>query len=307
MEDAQGNIELVVFPRAWDQYAHLVTIDKVLLVEGKVDAESGDPKLLVDRITPVDNPPEPVAVYETGRSSAQPGSQPESPAGRRTAPAAVPAAVEEDPFSDVPPPPTPDDWDLLPPPVDFPDTEAWPVSPDMPALPAAPAASRPAHRAANAPGVEKAVEAEHAGLAHAAGASTTAPSAERGLAPYADERTVEGYAFTSPEASLVLPPFIVSPATVQTQAQAGDDPRMVTITLRSTGDREKDVRRLRCIHGALRSCPGRDRFAFLVFESGKRYLLEFPNETTGVGSELIGKLIKFAGEENIRIDPLKIQ
>jgi len=184
----------------------------------------------------------------------------------------------------------------------------------LPARPATPAAARPA----NAPPVEKVAAAEHSVAANSAvpasSAGTpmsTAPSPERRSAPptgpYADERTSEGYAFSPPDASLVLPPFIVSPASVQTQAIAGDEPRMVTITLRSTGDRERDVRRLRCIHGALQSCPGRDRFAFLVFESGKRYLLEFPNETTGVGSELIGKLIKFAGEENIRIDPLKIQ
>jgi DNA polymerase-3 subunit alpha len=330
MEDVQGNIELVVFPRAWDQYAHLIQVDKVLLVEGKVDAESGDPKLLVDRITPVDNPPEPVAVYDAGGRAAQPvppaEPQPEATPEpeRRTAPEkpaaaphAIPAGVEEDPFGDMPaPPPAPDDWDLLPPPMDAPETDEWPLIPEMPAP--SPASARPRNRSDQGreplrePLHGPLAEAEHAGTAApAASSNPPAPSPERalapGLAPYADERTAEGYAVSKPDDSMVLQPFIVSPATVRNQSQVGDEPHMVTITLRSTGDREKDVRRLRCIHGALRSCPGRDRFAFLVFETGKRYLLEFPNETTGVGPELVGKLIKFAGEENIRIDPLKIQ
>ena len=82
---------------------------------------------------------------------------------------------------------------------------------------------------------------------------------------------------------------------------------MVTIVLRSTGERERDVRRLKCIHGALMSSPGIDKFAFHVFEGGRRYLLEFPNESTGVSPDLIAKLIKFAGEENIRIDPIQYQ
>jgi DNA polymerase-3 subunit alpha len=51
LEDVQGNIELVVFPRTWDQYWETFEVDNVVLVDGKVDAQSGDPKVLVDTVT----------------------------------------------------------------------------------------------------------------------------------------------------------------------------------------------------------------------------------------------------------------
>ncbi len=51
LEDVQGNIELVVFPRTWDQYWEVFEVDSVVLVDGKVDAQSGDPKVLVDKVT----------------------------------------------------------------------------------------------------------------------------------------------------------------------------------------------------------------------------------------------------------------
>ena len=51
LEDVQGNIELVVFPRTWDKYWDVFEVDSVVLVDGKVDAQSGEPKVLVDNVT----------------------------------------------------------------------------------------------------------------------------------------------------------------------------------------------------------------------------------------------------------------
>ncbi len=51
IEDLQGSIELVIFPRAWDRYSELAQVDRIILVDGKVDAAGGDPKILVDNIT----------------------------------------------------------------------------------------------------------------------------------------------------------------------------------------------------------------------------------------------------------------
>ena len=44
LEDIQGSIELVLFPKTWDKYGKLIEMDRVLIAEGKVDAESGDPR-----------------------------------------------------------------------------------------------------------------------------------------------------------------------------------------------------------------------------------------------------------------------
>ena len=56
---------------------------------------------------------------------------------------------------------------------------------------------------------------------------------------------------------------------------------MITVMVRSSGDKTRDVLRLRRIHGTIMSYPGNDRFALHVFERGRGYLLEFPNFTTG--------------------------
>jgi DNA polymerase-3 subunit alpha len=50
LEDIQGMIDLVIFPRTWKKYQESIRYDQVFVVEGKIDAESGEPKLLVDRI-----------------------------------------------------------------------------------------------------------------------------------------------------------------------------------------------------------------------------------------------------------------
>jgi DNA polymerase-3 subunit alpha len=98
---------------------------------------------------------------------------------------------------------------------------------------------------------------------------------------------------------------------VQTPASATKrldaQPRMVTVVLRSSGDKIRDVRRLRHVHGLLRSCPGSDHFSLMLFEFGHYFLIEFPNDTTGITPELLRKLVSTVGEDNVRVEPIKIQ
>jgi len=69
LEDLQGSIEVVVFPRVYAATRDLWQEDKILIVRGRVDADRGDPKILCDSVQdylltarPVDNGPEPVTV-----------------------------------------------------------------------------------------------------------------------------------------------------------------------------------------------------------------------------------------------------
>jgi hypothetical protein len=55
------------------------------------------------------------------------------------------------------------------------------------------------------------------------------------------------------------------------------------------------------------SYPGNDRFAFHIFEHGRGHLLEFPNLTTGMNSDLMTRLTNLVGSENIRIEPITFQ
>jgi DNA polymerase-3 subunit alpha len=289
LEDQQGNLELVLFPRTWEKSGRLFEADRVLVVEGKVDAESGDPKILVDSVDVIteDVLKAQAALPPAPPQAARPAaSAPASPAAAQPgrAPAAAPEAPPWD-EADVPPPPDIDDWDQLPPPE--PEHGMWePVK----------SAPTPPIKAAPAPAPKSPVQPAAAPPAAAEGVHMEVMEPRREPPPARVDPVT------------VLPPYILSPTPLVTHAADRDDqPRMVTILLRSTGDKERDVRRLRHIHGALVSCPGKDRFAIHVFEGGRGYLLEFPNESTGAGPELMAKLIKFTGEENIRIDPIKLQ
>src|SRR5215217_3896978 len=50
IEDVQGNIELVLFPRTWAQYREQMIVGQIIIVEGKIDTGSTPPKILVDTI-----------------------------------------------------------------------------------------------------------------------------------------------------------------------------------------------------------------------------------------------------------------
>jgi DNA polymerase-3 subunit alpha len=50
IEDFKGSIELIFFPKVWQQYRHLVEIDRILGFTGKIDKQRGEAKFLVDTV-----------------------------------------------------------------------------------------------------------------------------------------------------------------------------------------------------------------------------------------------------------------
>ncbi len=82
---------------------------------------------------------------------------------------------------------------------------------------------------------------------------------------------------------------------------------MVTVVLRPIGDKDRDVRRLKRVYGMLRSCPGRDHFALMLFEQDHSYVIEFPNETTGISGELMNRLHALVGESNVHVKIIPVQ
>jgi hypothetical protein len=87
----------------------------------------------------------------------------------------------------------------------------------------------------------------------------------------------------------------------------GEAIHMITVALRPTEDKTRDVLRIRRLHGTLMSYPGSDRFAFQVFERGHGYLVEFPNFTTGLCPELLSRLQLVVGSENVRVERIMLQ
>jgi DNA polymerase-3 subunit alpha len=315
IEDMQGTVELVLFPKTWDACGHLVQPDRVLVVEGKVDAEQGDPKVLVDTLKELslDEPipdDEPLPAYvphlplamvepavpdfldEDGESLAEeqaPAVMPVREIRETTAPAVAsaknlpPAPAEDDDWmAGMPPPPEePSDWRELRP------------------------APRPVRKIAETP-----VAAQAAPLGHTPAPEPVEPrparkepkSAPIPAQPPEDVQPPDHLGALSYMAQVVKPP-----SDTFFGSDEATEYRMLTLILRASGEKGRDVQRVRRVVGELVANPGKDRFALLVFEQGQRYHLEFPSHTTGISKDLLRKLAEMLGEENVRVDTIKIQ
>ncbi|MGI6225029.1 MAG: DNA polymerase III subunit alpha [Peptococcales bacterium] len=54
LEDLTGTIEVLVFPRVFEQYHHLIETDEVVLVRGRINLQEDSPKFFAEEITVVD-------------------------------------------------------------------------------------------------------------------------------------------------------------------------------------------------------------------------------------------------------------
>jgi hypothetical protein len=108
------------------------------------------------------------------------------------------------------------------------------------------------------------------------------------------------------EAVVTSLPSIYIPIAQQEEEQ-GHPPQQITMILRSTGDKERDRRRIKTIYGTLISFHGKDRFSFQIFENGTGHLIDFPNDTTRVCPEMLLRLKKLMGEESWRVEEITFQ
>jgi DNA polymerase-3 subunit alpha len=259
IEDLQGAVELVIFPKTWERFSALVRMESVIVVEGQVDAEGSEPKVLADVIRPINeeeldafqqsNPGDIASVSETWqgdidteRFSQYDDGYEEPPLTEEEAswtPAPVRAAAEDAPTPIA--------------------VVAQEIAKEVPVV-------------QKKPTVEE-VEAE----------------------PRAVETQVEDY---------VRPPVIMAPLPPLFRYGDNNDLKMITVTIKSSGEKERDIRRMRRIHGVLNAFPGRDRFCFMVYEHGYRHFVDFPNDTTSVNTELVSQLSEIVGEDNIRVENL---
>jgi hypothetical protein len=78
--------------------------------------------------------------------------------------------------------------------------------------------------------------------------------------------------------------------------------QQITVMLRSTGDKNRNRKRIKAIYGTLISFHGHDRFSFQIYENGKTHLIDFPDDTTRVCTEVLERLMKLMGEESWRVE-----
>ncbi len=317
IEDIQGNIELVLFPRTWAQYREQLTVGQILIIEGKVDTGSTPPKILVDAVrteikilepladAPLQSKPKPALdleafsqpkpdshVKDIKIQSTQPTSSSVQPKPQVNKPGTIKPMVvqpvkqvaEKQPAYTV----VQDailhyDDDMPPPPDNFPDgwDNEWQPSFDEVAI-----ASKPE------PKFKKNEE-------------ITPPRAlVSPLAGETEERSQEQNEATR-EAVVTSLKLIYIP--LAKEADQKHPPKQITVLLRPTGDKERDKRRIKTIFGTLISFHGRDRFSFQIFENGSGHLIDFPNDTTRVCPEMLERLKKLIGEESWRVEEITFQ
>jgi DNA polymerase-3 subunit alpha len=305
LEDIQGTVELVLFPKTWEQSKDKLTVGQIVIVEGKVDQGSTPPKILVDTVkteiavtTAADDPiikqdatPKPLLARTESQAPRRPHQTPPkvapqpkqnpTPKAQTPSPATKSVVAEPAPVYETPVPTNDNfDDDVPPPPDNFPDgwdTE-WQPSFDEAAIAAKPAPKFKKDEPVTPPLVTRAAPV----LTHV---DLTEPLEDR------DEAML---------------PSLYIPLAKENQDK-DHPPQQITIILRSTGDKERDKRRIKTLYGTLISYHGRDKFSFQIFENGKGHLIDFPNDTTRICPELLERLKKLMGEESWRVEEITFQ
>lgn len=322
IEDIQGVIELVLFPKTWERFQSILTQGKIVLVEGKVDATNTPPKILVDNIrtefsmtVPADDSPpatlKPRGVSESPRrvasfptpkaASVQKATQPPKPTSARSAfavaeskpsyPVGQTANLSND--DDTPPPPEnfPAGWD-----------DEWQPSFDEAAI-----AARPQPKSAGRDNISTYAPPQTLEPVMRAPEEIpfkeTEPASRSGMEA-AGLSGADNPTYIPDVPPPVLPSIYVPLAETEERERP---PQQITIVLRPSPDNAVDKRRIKTIYGTLISFHGRDRFSFQIFENGKGHLIDFPNDTTRICPELLARLRKVADEENWRIEPILLQ
>jgi DNA polymerase III subunit alpha len=336
LEDLQGSVELVVFPRTWDTYRGLIEPEKLVLVEGKLDNDGSEPKVLVDTINtefkyvvPSDPnlahsiPTLDDAAFANGEIfNGEDGEMPHDfdPQGANGSERPTWGAMdlpdedayeagvgrsssgdapEDSPAGPPPPDSFPQDWDHYA--VISPAGRAPQEGSSAPVITGGEAVPEFEVQAATQPADEPVEAAEPAAPTPAPPSSQDAAGKESLVEDHPDE-AIPTPVKAFPERPDGLP-YILAP----TRAGEGEAIQMLTIILRPSGDKVRDQLRLRQIYGTLISYPGSDRFAFQIYERGRGYRIEFPNFSTHYCPELVDRLKRFTTQDNLTIEPLTFQ
>ncbi len=299
LEDIQGNMDLVLFPRTWKDYQAALTVGQIVIIEGKIDAQSTPPKILVDAVrtelkmlVSMDGiAPHPSDPSAAPVSKAKPRAEPQTAAGPAPMPPARQMAETPATYAAKAAPADELDNNSIPPPPDnFP--ADW-----QPSFESAEIAARPEPKVDNKPVAPRDVT-------EAANAESEVEEREPVEGPR--EALSQEVVVTHVEPRSILPPSLYVPLAKEENDQK-HPPKQITVLLRSTGDHERDKRRIKTIYGTLISFHGRDKFSFQIFENGKGYLMDFPGESTRVCPEMLARLQKLMGEESWRVEEITFQ
>ncbi|MBW8011787.1 MAG: DNA polymerase III subunit alpha [Chloroflexi bacterium] len=302
LEDTQGIIDLVIFPRVWEKSFEKIVFDEVIAVDGKMDMKSAEPKILANKIftdisklKPLDKQKSPGPTDSMKQKQIVQQKKLVNHLAEDQSDYGLP--------SDMPPPPEPfpNGWDSL---DEIPEFEENPIMPASVSALENPHSTSEPEKESTSP-IEEPISTPPASE-HPSPATNAAAQTHDRSSDISDEVEINfPDPFDANNPIIPKPNYIIPPTPTSDQSRPAA--KMVTLFLRSSGDKARDVLRIRRIFGMLIRNPGNDRFAFYVNEKKQGRLLEFPNDTTGLNDELQKKLINTLGAENVRIEEITYQ
>jgi DNA polymerase-3 subunit alpha len=264
IEDNAGEVELVLFPSVWETCGSQVESGALLLVKGKVDHRESGVSVLADQVSRVDT---------SGLKDLHVDNRNQGPYYEQVLEKYLPDIATLSRFAHS----------------GYAEAAAEPES-----------ASQGTPVPQNAEAFEE-PEWEENTYASFPPAAAAAPVSEPDL-PEAAELQPAAAMPPEPEEtpSKRLPS---SPAPVSggsADKELKKTPRLL-VTIQSCGERERDIRHIKQIHGFLTSHPGENHFCFHIMEAGCAYEIEFPNETTEINERILKDLSRFVGEANVQV------
>lgn len=262
IEDLYGQVEIVIWPSTWDETKDIWQTDRILLVRGKVDGKGGDPKLLCDEATTNFEFLE--AVEDTNHQSLDWVPPADFSDLEMLDDNGGDVAFEEDDgpidYSDSATPFTGEiaeiDYDDMPPAFAGEEdyylrTPNGPEGDEQVDLPAEDTSSPPGPENGQPGNGYQAVESEIVEEAVPADAPVDAVEVlpDQAGGPYAEEQMV------------------------------GEDPVKLRIYMQRSDNNDRDIRKIRHLHGLLISCPGHDRFSIVLSGDDGFVEIDFPHTT----------------------------
>ncbi len=317
LEDLQGQIDSVLFPRTWAEHKDRIAVGAVLQVTGKIDNSRGEPQIVVESVTQdlrvmvgTDDRPRELAALNTTFSWMEDADDNGESTGFVEGPRryeSVPGpgdddldrAVPEHPVMATPPEPayvatvTADGASNAP--DVAPRFTVESVAP-IPAARREPVVHPPA---APAPPFENGGPVAAAARPPLPAWSDVDTPSAPGPAPAPDAAlSQEGWKDGTPSWAVETPDDIVladEPDDVVSQ------PGLVLVRFMRSDDLEKDRRRLRRLHSMLGEFPGVDAFRIVLCGAQEEVELDFPRHTTCYSAELLSQLNSLNGIEVIWI------
>lgn len=285
LEDPQGSIEVVAFPRTYNDAREVIRQDALVLVRGKVQVREEKIAVLADSIR--NYPLEDIRAEVSPSAEPLPGVLDKTPVMAPRVGVDLPAEVEQVHDYRL------DDW--LPPPDDW---EPDDMTEDAPPI----LVDKANERIEETTLLQAEQTAGESPEAITPLASTQLPDLKLGGGVSIPSKNGNGGNGKPTDGSASVSHSSAraprEPAPVPTYASAPVGARMVRVRMRRTDNDELDKGRLRAAVNLLRSVEGRDRFAFVLARGKTLVELDFPNYYTNYDAVAapLGALVADWGE-----------